>query len=121
MSPAPRPQHSSLIAQHFVRYTSPRPMSQTKFGLRSKFITAFVVQTIIVALLIVVIEQVRVRRTMTQQTIDQGAAIANTIEATASYYVLFGLTDDLHNIVVDLAKNPAVSYADFTSADGKRS
>jgi len=95
-------------------------MSQARFGLRSKFITAFAVQTIIVALLIVAIEQVRVRGTMTQQTIEQGAAIATTIDATASYYVLFGLTDDLHNIVVDLAKNPSVSYADFASADGKR-
>jgi methyl-accepting chemotaxis protein len=94
-------------------------MSSTRFGLRPKFIAAFAVQTIVIALLIVVIEQVRVRRSMVQQVVDQGAAIASTIESTAGYYVLFGLTDDLRKIVDDLAKNTSVSYADFTGADGK--
>jgi len=94
-------------------------MSQTRFGLRWKFIIAFAGLTIVIALLIVSIEQYRVRRSMTQQTIDQAAAIANTIESTAGYYVLFGLTDDLRKIVDDLTKNAAVSYTDFTGADGK--
>jgi methyl-accepting chemotaxis protein len=94
-------------------------MSSTRFGLRPKFIAAFAAQTIVIALLIVVIEQVRVRRSMVQQVIDQGAAIASTIESTAGYYVLFGLTDDLRKIVEDLTKNTSVSYADFTGADGK--
>src|SRR5437879_8617118 len=88
--------HSSLITS----YAKLRPpMSSTRFGLRPKFIAAFAVQTIVIALLIVVIEQVRVRRSMVQQVTDQGAAIASTIESTAGYYVLFGLTDDLHKIV----------------------
>src|SRR5437762_97742 len=94
-------------------------MASRRFGLRSKFIAAFAAQTIVIAVLIVVIEQVRLRQSMTEQTIDQGAAIANTIESTAGYYVLFGLTDDLHKIVDDLVKNPSVTYADFTSGDGK--
>ena len=94
-------------------------MAASNFGLRWKFIAAFAGLTIVIALLIVAIEQVRVRRSMTQQTVDQGAAIASTIESTAGYYVLFGLTDDLHKIVDDLMKNASVSYIDFTSADGK--
>ena len=32
---------------------------------------------------------------MIQQTVEQGSAIARAIEATAGYYVIFGLTDDL--------------------------
>ena len=90
-------------------------MAASNFGLRWKFIAAFAGLTIVIALLIVAIEQVRVRRSMTQQTVDQGAAIASTIESTAGYYVLFGLTDDLHKIVDDLMKNASVSYTDFTS------
>src|SRR5215212_266962 len=88
-------------------------------GLRSKFILAFAVQTIVVALMIVSIEQYRVRKTIVQQTIEHGNAIASTIESTAGYYVLFGLNDDLRNIIDDLKRNPSVEYADFTSADGK--
>src|ERR1043165_3598720 len=107
-------QDSGLRTLLFVR-----PMSRSRFGLRWKFITAFAGLTIVIALLIVSIEQYRVRRSMTQTTIDQAAAIANTIESTAGYYVLFGLTDDLHKIVDDLAKNAAVSYTDFTDASGK--
>src|SRR4051794_16582762 len=94
-------------------------MTGRRFGLRPKFIAAFAVQTIVIAVLIVAIEQVRLRQSMTSQTVEQGGAIASTIESTAGYYVLFGLTDDLRKIVDDLVKNPSVSYADFTSSDGK--
>ncbi|HEV7920820.1 MAG TPA: HAMP domain-containing methyl-accepting chemotaxis protein [Thermoanaerobaculia bacterium] len=93
--------------------------TRSRFGLRSKFILAFALQTIVVAVMIVAIEQYRVRRVIVQQTIEQGRAIATTIEPTAGYYVLFGLNDDLMKIVQDLKRNPSVDYADFTSADGK--
>jgi methyl-accepting chemotaxis protein len=93
--------------------------TRSRFGLRSKFILAFALQTIVVAVLIVTIEQYRVRRVIVQQTIEQGKAVATTIESTAGYYVLFGLNDDLKKIVDDLKRNPSVDYADFTTADGK--
>jgi methyl-accepting chemotaxis protein len=89
------------------------------FGLRSKFILAFAIQTIIVAVMIVSIEQYRVRQTIVAQTIEHGTAIASTIDSTAGYYVLFGLNDDLKKIVEDLRRNPSVEYADFTASDGK--
>src|SRR4051794_853635 len=89
------------------------------FGLRSKFILAFAIQTIIVAVMIVSIEQYRVRQTIVAQTIEHGTAIASTIDSTAGYYVLFGLNDDLKKIVEDLRRNPSVEYADFTGSDGK--
>ena len=88
-------------------------------GLRPKFVLAFATQTIIVAALLVGIQQWLVRRAMIRQTVEQGRAIASTIESTAGYYVLAGDTDDLKNIVNDLGKNPSVDYADFTDAGGK--
>jgi methyl-accepting chemotaxis protein len=94
-------------------------VARSRFGLRSKFIVALAVQTLIIALLIVVIEQWSVRRAIRQQTIGQAEAIARTVGFTAGYYVLFGLTDDLRNIANDVRKNPAVEYADFITAEGK--
>src|SRR5205085_6073323 len=55
---------------------------------------------------------------MLGQTLEQGRAIARTVEATAPYYVIFGLTSDLTNIVRDLKRNPSIEYADFVDADG---
>jgi methyl-accepting chemotaxis protein len=88
-------------------------------GLRSKFVGAFALQTILVALLILGIQQLLVRRAMIRQTVEHGEAIAKTIESTAGYYVIFGLTDDLKNIVADLARGTSVQYADFLDANGK--
>lgn len=86
-------------------------------GMRTKFIVAFATQTIIIALAIVLLQQWLVRRAMERQTVDQGRAIANTVDSTASYYVLFGLTDDLKNITTDLKRNTSIEYADFIGAD----
>jgi methyl-accepting chemotaxis protein len=93
--------------------------SLLRFGLRQKFIAAFTLQTLIIALAIVALEQYNVRRAITEETVAQGDAIARTIESTAGYYVLFGLTDDLKKIVDDLGANHSVQYADFLSVDGK--
>src|SRR5258708_4838801 len=98
---------------------NPGNESLLRIGLRTKMMVAFVVLTLLVAMVIVSIEQYYVRKTLVRQTTDQGKAIADTIEATAGYYVLFGLTDDLKKIVEDLKKNPAVEYVDFASVDGK--
>jgi methyl-accepting chemotaxis protein len=90
-----------------------------RFGLRSKFVLAFAVPTVVVALVLLLIQQSLVRRAMIAQTVDEGNAIAQTVEATAGYYVIFGLTDDLKQIVTSLAKNGTVQYAEFTDAAGK--
>lgn len=93
--------------------------NSVRVGLRSKFVGAFALQTVLIALAILGIQQWLVRRAMIRQTVEQGEAIAQTIESTAGYYVLFSLTDDLKGIVADLAKSPAVEYAEFLGADGK--
>jgi len=68
-----------------------------------------------VAAFIVGGEQYQVRQSLTEQTIAQGNAIADAVEATAGYYVLFGLTDDLKKIISDLkAKNASIDYVDLS-------
>ena len=89
------------------------------FGLRGKLITAVTVLTIAIAVLIVAFELWNVRRSVVQQTVSQGASIADTIASTAGYYVIFDLTEDLKSIIGDLAKHDEIEYADFVSADGK--
>jgi methyl-accepting chemotaxis protein len=94
--------------------------ANTRFGLRAKFVSLFVVITLIVAAVIVGGEQLQVRRTLVSETVVQGNSIADAIESTAGYYVLFGLTDDLKKILSDLkAKNRSIDYADFVTVDGK--
>ena len=90
-----------------------------RMGLRTKFVTAFALQAVVVALLLAVLQYLVVRRAMIGLTVQQGSAIAETIKATAGYYVIFGLTDDLKKIVTDLKKNPSVQYAEFLDASGK--
>jgi len=91
-----------------------------RLGLRPKFIGAFAAITIVIAIIIVGAVQWRVRRAIDEQTLAQGQAIADTVKATAGYYVLFGLTDDLKKIIADLRKrNPTIEYADFETTDGK--
>jgi len=90
-----------------------------RVGIRSKFVGTYAALTIVVALLILGLQQMFVRRAMIRQTVEQGAAIARTVEATAGYYVIFGLTDDLKNIVADLGKSDSVEYADFLDGNGK--
>src|SRR3954453_22215563 len=89
-----------------------------RVGLRAKFVAAFASQIIVVTLLLLGIEQFLVRRAMIEQTVEQGSAIVRAIEATAGYYVIFGLTDNLRNIVTDLARSSSVSYAEFLDGNG---
>ncbi len=94
-------------------------VSGFRFRLRSKFVVAFTLQTLVIALLIVIIQQIGVRRTIENQTRIQAEAIADSLQATAGYYVMFGLSDDLKGILDNISKNPAIEYADFVSGEGK--
>jgi len=87
-------------------------------GMRSKFVAAFALQTLVIALMILAVQQWLVRRAMLQQTVEQGRVIAKTVEATAGYYVIFGLTDDLKNIANDFKRNSSIEYADFVDGNG---
>jgi methyl-accepting chemotaxis protein len=91
-----------------------------RVGLRTKFIATFAALTILTAGFVLVVHQWLVRGAIASQTVEHGRAVAQTIEATAGYYVLFGLTPDLESIARDLKKNESIEYADFVSADGTR-
>lgn len=88
------------------------------FGLRGQLTLAFTVLTLIMAVLILGVEQYRIIQSVRQETVDRGRAISDTIESTSGYYVLFGLTDDLKSILSDLTANKSVEYADFLNAEG---
>ena len=90
-----------------------------RFGLRAKFVLAFATSTVLIAVILLLLQQYLVRRAMIRQTVEQGSAIARAIEATAGYYVIFGLTDDLKAIVTKLANNQSVAYAAFLDGSGK--
>src|ERR1051326_8885011 len=65
-----------------------------RLGLRPKFIGAFAAVTIVMAIIIVSAVQWRVRRASDDQTRAQGQTVADTVKATAGYYVMFGLVDN---------------------------
>ncbi len=88
-------------------------------NLRTKFILALALQTVLVAVVLVLVGQWGVRRAVREQIVERGSAIADAIQSTSSYYVLFGLTDDLRPIVKDLTSSPTIEYADFVSGSGE--
>ena len=90
-----------------------------RFGLRAKLVLAFAVPTVLIAISLLALQQYLVRRAMIRQTVEQGEAVAQTIEATAGYYVIFGLTDDLKNIIADLGRSQSVTYAEFRDGSEK--
>jgi methyl-accepting chemotaxis protein len=92
--------------------------ARVRFGLRSKFVLTFAGATILIALILLGLQQYLVRRAMIRQTVEQGNAIAQAIEATAGYYVIFGLTDDLKEIAIRLGQNESVEYAEFRDGSG---
>jgi methyl-accepting chemotaxis protein len=93
--------------------------ASVRFGLRSKFVLTFASATILIALILLGLQQYLVRREMIRQTVEQGNAIAQAMEATAGYYVIFGLTDELKEIAGRLAQNQSVEYAEFRDGGGK--
>jgi len=93
--------------------------SAIRFGLRSKLTAVLAVQTLLIIILILAVQQFKIRRTLVQQTISQGDSVADAVASTSTYFVVFGLTDDLQTVVRDLGKHPTVQYADFVLADGK--
>ena len=87
-------------------------------GLRTKFVIAIAVPGFIIALVIIFLQQTLVRGAMERLIRAEGAVIAQTIESTAGYYVIFGLEDDLQQIARQLKRNESIEYAEFLNADG---
>src|SRR5947207_14244314 len=92
---------------------------ETRFGIRAKFVVAFALLTLISALIIVGIDHYRLRGMIRTLTMEQAAAIADTVQSTGGSYVSAALDSYLQKIADDLSKNPSVQYVDFVAADGR--
>jgi len=86
--------------------------------MRPKLVLTFALQTIVVAFLIIAIEQWRVRSEIRQQTLEHAQALATTVGAASGNAVRTGRNDDLRDIINGLRKNPSIEYADFLAPGG---
>ncbi len=97
----------------------PSELSTRRIGLRPKFVLAFVLQTIVVALLIVGLEQWRVRGTIQDELLAKADGLARTVALASDNAVKNGRTDELRAIAENMKSRPWIDYADFVSADGR--
>jgi methyl-accepting chemotaxis protein len=93
--------------------------SARRLGLRPKFILAFVLQTLVSAMLIVGLEQWRVRTVIRDELVSDADELSRTVAVAASNAVKTSRTDDLRAIASDLKARTWIDYADFVTADGK--
>lgn len=92
--------------------------SNFRLGLRPKLVATFALQTVVVAILIIAIEQWRVRSEIRHQTLEHAQALATTVAVASGNAVRSGRVDDLHDIVNGLRKNDSIEYADFLAPGG---
>src|SRR4051812_20695916 len=97
----------------------PSELSSRRIGLRPKFVLAFVLQTIVIALLIVGLEQWRVRSTIQDELLTRAEGLARTVAVASDHAVKNGRVDELRAVADDVKSRPWVDYADFVSADGR--
>ena len=90
-----------------------------RVGLRPKFVLAFVLQTIIIALLIVGLEQWRVRNTVQDELLARAEGLARTVVVASENAVKNGRIDELRAVTDDLKSRTWIDYADFVAADGR--
>ncbi len=93
--------------------------SARRLGLRPKFILAFALQTLISAILIVGLEQWRVRTVVRDQFVAHADSVSRTVAVAAANAAKTSRTDELRAIVNDLKSQSWIDYADFIAADGK--
>jgi methyl-accepting chemotaxis protein len=93
--------------------------SPRRIGLRLKFVLAFALQTIIIALLIVGLEQWRVRKTIRDELLVRAEGLARTVAIASGNAAANGRVDELRAVVDDVKSRPWIDYADFVAADGR--
>jgi methyl-accepting chemotaxis protein len=98
---------------------SPTELPRNRIGLRPKFVLAFVLQTIIIALLIVGLEQWRVRTLFREQLLTRAEGIARTVAVATGEAVKNARTGELRPVADDVKARPWIDYADFVAADGR--
>src|SRR5437763_926965 len=93
--------------------------SRNRVGLRPKFVLAFVVQTVIIALLIVGFVQWRVRNLFHEQLLTRAEGIARTVAVASDNAMKSGRSDELRTVADDIKSRAWIDYADFVAADGR--
>jgi methyl-accepting chemotaxis protein len=94
-------------------------LTRNRAGLRPKFVLAFVLQTIVIALLIVGLEQWRVHAVVQDALLKSAERLVRTVAVESGNAVKNGRVADLRAAVEDVKSRPWADYADFVSADGK--
>ncbi|HEV7486395.1 MAG TPA: methyl-accepting chemotaxis protein [Thermoanaerobaculia bacterium] len=98
---------------------APSELPRNRVGLRAKLVLAFVLQTFLIAMLVVGVEQWRVRSTVQNHLLDRTEAFARTISVAGDLAMKNGRLDELRAIAKDVKSRPWIDYADFVAADGR--
>src|SRR3954449_2046495 len=98
---------------------APTELPRNRVGLRPKFVLAFVVQTVIIALLIVGFVQWRVRNLFHDQLLTRAEGIARTVSVASDSAMKNGRADELRAVADDMKSRAWINYADFVAADGR--
>ena len=94
-------------------------LSRYRFGLRAKLVLVFMLQALLVALLLVGLEQWRVRSTVQDSLLVRTAAFARTVAVASDDAMKAGHVEALRAVTDDVKSRPWVDYADFVAADGR--
>jgi methyl-accepting chemotaxis protein len=97
----------------------PTTPSRYRVGLRPKFVLAFALQTLVIALLIIGLEQWRVRNTIRDELLSRAEGLARTVAVAADDAGRNAHTDELRAVAAEVKSHPWVDYADFVNADGR--
>jgi methyl-accepting chemotaxis protein len=100
-------------------YDAPTELPRRRVGLRPKFVLAFVVQTVVIALLIVGFVQWRVRNLFHDQLLTRAEGIARTVAVASDSAMKNGRVDELRPVADDIKARAWINYADFVTADGR--
>lgn len=98
---------------------APKELPRHRVGLGLKFILAFALQTIVITLLIVGLEQWRVRATIRDELLSRAEGLAQTVVVASDNAAKNGRIDDLRAVTNDMKARSWIDYADFVAADGK--
>jgi methyl-accepting chemotaxis protein len=90
-----------------------------RVGLRPKLVLAFVLQTVVIALSIVGLEQWRVRDMVREQLLTRADALARTVAVASDNAAKNGRLEELRVVAGDVRSRAWVDYADFVSGDGR--
>jgi methyl-accepting chemotaxis protein len=94
-------------------------LPRQRIGLGLKFVLAFALQTVVVALLIIGLEQWRVRSTIRDELVSRADGLARTVAVASENAVRTGRIDDLRAIAREIKARSWIDYDDFVAADGK--